>query len=254
MIIKMQAAGATKVVRHGEVWAQADEHLRKTIIPEAEKNGEKAIYVNPFNDPLLWDGYATMIHEIKRQMPNNTKPDAIICSVGGGGLFSGIMHGLDKESWSPSVEVFACETVGADSLNQALNAGHRITLPAITSIARSLGASQVSQRTFDEAQRPHATSLVLSDAEAAEACWRFADDERMLVEPACGVSVALAYRGRLRKLLKSFSHDSKVVIVVCGGSLVSLADLARWKDAFADQLPPEQESEHVAKVPSSVDE
>ena len=69
------------------------------------------------------------------------------------------------------------------------------------------------------------------------ASWRFADDERILIEPACGVSVAVAYiDGMLKGLMegsgRTFGKDSRVVIVVCGGSHVSLDKIQGWKEEF----------------------
>jgi len=92
-------------------------------------------------------------------------------------------------------------------------------------------------------------SVVLSDAEAAMGCWRFADDERILVEPACGVNLALCYDGRLKKLLPGLRSQSKVVIVVCGGSAISLDILKGYKEKFGDV---ERKLEVNGNVPSTV--
>lgn len=44
-------------------------------------------------------------------------------------------------------------------------------------------------------------------------CCRLADDERMLVEASCGVSAAVCYDRRFKKLLPHLAEQSKVVIV-----------------------------------------
>jgi len=149
------------------------------------------------------------------------------------------MKGLDRAGWSeegedhqPPTQILAVETLGADSLAQSVRKGELVTLPAITSIAASLGAIRVAENAFKEAQRPNVTPVVLEDAEACAACWRFLDDERFLVEPACGVSVALAYDGRLKTYLKGFRPDSKVVIVVCGGSKITLDSLNQYRQTY----------------------
>jgi L-serine/L-threonine ammonia-lyase len=64
-------------------------------------------------------------------------------------------------------------------------------------------------------------------------CWRFAEDERMLVEPACGVNVALCYGDRLKKGLgRSVKADDIVVIVLCGGSNTSVDMINAWKQEY----------------------
>ena len=162
-------------------------------------------------------GNSTVIDEIA-EMWQGAPPDAIVCSVGGGGLLNGIMQGLDRHGWTENTTVLAVETEGADCLSKAIQAGQQVTLPKITSIAKSLGVSRISSKTLDLYER-HSTiqSVVLSDAEAARACVRFANDQKMMVEPACGVSLAMCYNGLLKELVPGFSSQSRMVMIVCGG-------------------------------------
>jgi L-serine/L-threonine ammonia-lyase len=113
------------------------------------------------------------------------------------------------------------ETRGADSLAESVRAGHVVTLPAITSIARSLGVTRVSDKTWAFAQQENVKSIVLSDAQAAIACVRLAAEEKIIVEPACGVSVAACYQDILQGIVPGFNKNSRVVIIVCGGEFVS---------------------------------
>ena len=125
------------------------------------------------------------------------------------------------------------ETFGAESLHASLEKGELVTLPGITSIATSLGAIQVAERAFEEAKKGNVRSVVVSDGDAARACVRFADEERMVVEVACGASVAMCYdKDRLKKLLPKLTPESKVVVVVCGGSNVNLGMLEGYRKAF----------------------
>ena len=237
MIAKLKAAGASEVIQHGPSWKYADAYLREVILPKLKEEGkEEGVYVPPFDHPLIWEGAGTMIKEIERQLPGNDRADAVICSVGGGGLFCGVIEGLDRVGWS-DVRVLAMETIGADSLSQSLKADELVTLPAITSIATSLGAVRVAEKAFENAsQRKNVSSVVLSDAEACMGAWRFADDERILVEPACGVSIAPCYDGSLQKLIPHLSPESKVVVVVCGGSNVTAEMMMQWREKFGGSV------------------
>jgi L-serine/L-threonine ammonia-lyase len=189
------------------------------------------------------------VRALNHHEDQENKPDAIICSVGGGGLFIGIMEGLQEAGWA-DVPVVAIETAGAESLNAALRAGELVTLPSINSQATSLGANRVAKRAFEHAQKGNVRSVVLSDGEAAMGCWRLADDERIMVELACGVNVALCYDGRLEQALgKKLTKESKVVIVLCGGSNVTVEMLAGWRKEFGYveiEIP-----KHV-NIPSSI--
>lgn len=224
---KMRAAGATQVLQEGASWYECDEYLRETVIPRAKQAGELPVYVPPFDAEEIWDGHATLVKELSTQMGSEQGPDAIICSVGGGGLFCGIIRGLEEVGLA-NTPVFAVETEGADSLALSLRNGQLSTLPAITSIATTLGARTVAPQAYQYAQRPSVTSVVLTDHEAMEGCVRFADDERIMVEAACGVSMALCYGNRLKTYLPTLTETSRVVMVVCGGSNITAGTLAKW--------------------------
>lgn len=65
--------------------------------------------------------------------------------------------------------------------------------------------------------------LVLSDDDAIMGVVRYAGDLRQLVEPACGVSLAVAY---LDHPALAGAHD--VVVIVCGGVSISAQLVAGW--------------------------
>lgn len=59
--------------------------------------------VPAYDNPVLWEGHSSMIHEIKEQIPS--EPNAIFCSVGGGGLLGGIMVGCKAVGWDNSEQI-----------------------------------------------------------------------------------------------------------------------------------------------------
>jgi L-serine/L-threonine ammonia-lyase len=207
------------------------------------------VYVPPFDHEDIWEGNSHIVDELQEQL-RGAVPDVFICSVGGGGLFNGVMLGLDRAGWSSHVTVLAVETEGAESLHKSIEAKQLVTLPAITSMATSLGAVTVAAKTLENGLRPNVRSVVLPDAEAAMGCWRLADDERLLVEAACGVNVALCYDGRLEKALgRKVTPETIVVVEVCGGCNITIEMLAAMRKEFAwvEKMMP-----HDSKVPSSV--
>ncbi|KAL8814628.1 MAG: hypothetical protein Q9223_006169 [Gallowayella weberi] len=232
MIAKLKNAGAHEVIQVGESWQEADAYLRLRLL----QGDEGGVYVPPFDHPEIWEGHSTLVSEVARQLQDQGEEgaDAMVCSVGGGGLLCGVLLGLERQptGWSQNCQVLALETEGAESLNKSLEQGQLVTLPKITTIANSLGATRVAQQAFDLARKHNVKSAVLSDAEAAMGCWRFADDERIIVEAACGINIAVCYDGRLKKLLPQIRPESKVVIVVCGGSNVTLETLMAYREEY----------------------
>jgi L-serine/L-threonine ammonia-lyase len=211
------AARGASVVVHGAVWDESHERA----VALAKEQG--AAYVHPFDDPLLWDGHATLIDEVVRA---GVAFDCVVASVGGGGLLAGIVLGLRRNGLH-HVPVIAVETEGAASFAAALAAGEPVTLPAITSIATSLGARRSMPRLLDLAREHEIISVVVSDKQAVRVCARFADAMRVLVEPACSASIAA-----LDVHPATFERFKAPLIEVCGGMGVSLARLAQWRTDF----------------------
>lgn len=230
----IRGIGAELIV-HGAVWDEANaEALRWCEAPDA-------FYISPFDHPDIWDGNATLIDEAVRQArAMGTRFDAVVCSVGGGGLLCGVLEGLHRNGLA-HVPVLAVETAGAASYAAAVAAGALVTVPAITSVATSLGARRVAQAAFDWRLRHDVRSVVVSDAQAVDACLRFADDVRTLVEPACGAALAVGYQD-----LPEMRPFAQPLFIVCGGIGVDLATLGVLQKRFG---PDGMSAAQAAAVP-----
>jgi len=208
----LRREGATVVV-HGEAWDEA--HAFATQLAAREN----AAYIHPFDDPRVWQGHASIIHEIAAAQ---VKPGAVVVSVGGGGLLCGLLEGLHQVGWA-EVPVVAVETEGAASFAKSVAAGQLITLDRITSIATTLGSRTVAAEALAWTKRHQIIPWIVTDRAAVNACQRFADEHRVLVEPACGASLSAVY-DRAQPL----ADLSPVVVLVCGGAGVSLKLLEEW--------------------------
>lgn len=211
------ARTGAQVIVHGKVWDDANQRALE-LAQDADSE-----YVPAFDHPTLWEGHSTMVDEILEDCP---QVDTIVASVGGGGLLSGVLTGLMRHG-RMDCRIIACETDGAASFAAALKAGHPVKLPEIKTVASSLGAAQVAPWPVEHIRDFQHQSLVLSDAEAIMGVVRYADDMRQLVEPACGVSLAVAY---LDHPAIADAHD--VVIVVCGGVSISAQVVAGWEKSL----------------------
>ncbi len=207
---RIAAEGATVIV-HGRFWDEADMLAREIV----SQTG--AAYIHPFDDADIWHGHASLVRELASQCP--VRPEAVIVAVGGGGLLCGMAEGMEEIGWE-ATPLLAVETDGAASYAAAAAAGRPVRLEAITSIASTLGALQVTPQALDWAARRPIRSVVVSDRQAVAACLRFADDMRVLVEPACGAALSLLY-DRSDEL----ADFSSIVVIVCGGAGVTWSDL-----------------------------
>lgn len=202
-----------EVFVHGASWQEANERALEAVDAETA-------FIHPFDNPLLWAGHATMIDEVVRA---GIPFDAVVLSVGGGGLLAGVSAGLDRNGLQ-DIPIIAAETEGAASLAASMTSGRLVELPAITSIATSLGARRVCQRAFEITQSRPVDSVVVDDRAAVNACMRFLDDHRVLVEPACGAALAFAYAHA-----DQLARFKRVLMIVCGGATATLAQLQAWQ-------------------------
>ena len=208
------ALEGAEVLVVGTVWDDA----HAAALSAAARPGH--VYVHPFDHPAIWEGHASLIAEV---VDDGLRPDAIVVSVGGGGLLCGVLLGMHRAGWN-DVPVVAVETEGAASFHAAVAAGRPVLTDRPTSIATSLGARQVAAEAVTWSKLHRITPWLVSDRAAVDACLRFADDHRILVEPACGAALSVVYDDA--PVLGPARH---VLVIVCGGAGVTLARLQEWK-------------------------
>lgn len=175
-------------------------------------------FVHPFDDPLVIAGQGTIGLEIIEDLPDVTD---VFVSIGGGGLMSGVAGAV--KLLSPETRVWGVETEGANAMALAMAAGRPVQLPAITSIAKTLGAPEVSERTLRAAQALLEKVWVVTDDETM-GCLRYILERlKVLTEPAAAVTLAAAQRAK-----DNFGSRSNVVLIFCGGNF-SLDDLCSYR-------------------------
>lgn len=132
------------------------------------------------------------------------------------GIFSAAKH------LSPTTRVVGVEAEGADSTYQSWKAGRIVELPAITSIAETLGARKTQPAQFEIVSR-HVRELgTVSDDSATRILLEVLETEKFLTEPAASGSVAALAEGRI-----AINPGEDVVVVFCGVN-VALENIRRW--------------------------
>lgn len=205
-----------EVIVHGDFWADANELAVSFVNSEA-------VYIHPFDDQYLWDGVSEIIDEV---IADSVKPDAVILSVGGGSLLSGIHQGLLANSLD--IPIYAVETEGTASLHTAIKMNQHIKLDKVSGVATTLAAQQVCENAFLISQNnQNIKSLIVSDQAAVSACLNFLDDHRTLVEPACGATLSVLYDHKI-----SFTPKDNILVIVCGGASITLDQLSKYSFAL----------------------
>jgi len=189
---------------------------------EAEKASAKGrTYVHPFNDLDVMAGQATIGLEI---LDSGTPITDLFVSIGGGGLIGGVAAAI--RSVRPDIRIWGVETNGADAMNRAFAAGRPVDMK-ITSIATTLGAPSVSDRSLALAQANVERVVVVPDAEAVRDMLVLLDEAKLLCEPAAACTLTAA-----RMLANELPETARLGLVLCGGN-VTLEELALWREKFS---------------------
>jgi threonine dehydratase len=180
---------------------------------------EGLTYIHPFDDPLVVAGQGTLGLELLADAPDVTD---IVASIGGGGMIGGVA--TVAKALRPDVRVWGVETEGADAMSKALAAGRVVQLPAVTSLATTLGAPAVCELTMDLVQRYVEEVLVVPDRSAVSDQLWLLDNCKALVEPAAACTLSAA-----RLLKERFGPARHLVIILCGAS-ISMDDLTAFRE------------------------
>ncbi len=170
-------------------------------------------HVHAFNDIDIVAGQGTLALELIKDLP---EIDTVICSIGGGGLISGIAAVIKQIK--KDVKIYGVETVGADSMFQSFKSGKIVPLPKITSFAEGLSACRVGDITFNLTKNYVDDIFTISDEKTKDAILMLLERQKLLVEPssACTVAALLEHKIPVGK---------NTVVILSGGNL----DLSRLK-------------------------
>ena len=197
---RLAALGA-RVVIAGEVYAEALEAC------EARQRETGALMTHAYDQPEVVAGAGTLARETELQLGGT--PDAVLVSVGGGGLVGGIA------AWfAGRTRVIALEPELAPTLYRARAAGEPVDVPVGGIAADSLGARRIGRIAWELTQQHVAAAELLTDA-AIRAAQRFMWSEfKLAVEPAAALPLAALQSGIVRP-----RAGDRVVLVVCGANL-----------------------------------
>jgi threonine dehydratase len=171
-------------------------------------NGTGAVYVHPFDDPVVVAGQGTVAVEILRQLRHRV--DTVVIPVGGGGLLAGMLIWLRHRL--PQVYVVGAEPAGAASMQMALRDGAPVRLPEIDTFVDGAAVPCVGEIGYRTAWELLDELVVVSeDAVCAEMVDLY-QHEGIIAEPA-GALASAALRTNWRRRPRG-----PVVCVLSGGN------------------------------------
>ncbi|MEO6574830.1 MAG: threonine ammonia-lyase [Polyangiaceae bacterium] len=190
------------VVLHGATFDDANEEAQRI------QALEDRIFVHPFNDDLIIAGQGTIGLELLEQNPYL---DAIVVAIGGGGLAAGLA--LAVKETNPKIKVYGVESLAFPSMQEALKAGHPVTIEPTRTIAEGIAVRRAGDKTLELVQRYVDAVVSVDEEEIAEAILMLLEREKTVAEGAGAAPLAALLHHRLPLVGK------KVAVVVCGGNI-----------------------------------
>jgi threonine dehydratase len=188
------------VVVIGSVYAEA----LQACLARQEQSG--ALLTHAYDQPEVVAGAGTLALEIEE---HGGTPDAILVSVGGGGLIAGVA------SWfMERARVVALEPELAPTLCAARAAGEPVDVAVSGIAADSLGAKRIGAIAWEVTQRHVRDAMVLSDEAIRGAQVWLWKQMKLAVEPAAALGLAALQTGAYRP-----ATGEKVCLVLCGANL-----------------------------------
>lgn len=188
------------------------------------EQAEGRVLVHPFEGAYTVQGTATVAAEWVRQA--TALLDAVIVSIGGGGLIAG-MATYFKQVW-PHIKVYGVEPVGAPTVTHALRAGAPVRLENISTIADSLSVPLARPYSFDLIQHYVDDTVLVTDDEMRHAMHFLFNEMKLVAEPSCAAPLA-ALMGPLREKL----YGQRVGLLACGSNM----DIAQFaKEIFRAEM------------------
>ncbi|WP_293604528.1 threonine/serine dehydratase [Polaromonas sp. UBA4122] len=172
----------------------------------ARQHETGALLTHAYDQPEVLVGAGTMALEIEQQ---GGVPDAVLVSVGGGGLIGGVASWFEQRS-----RVVALEPEGAPTLFSAREAGQPVNVAVSGIAADSLGAQRIGRLAWEVTQAHVRDALLLTDESIRAAQLWLWNELKLAVEPAAALPLAVLHSGRYVP-----RADEKVCLIICGANV-----------------------------------
>ena len=163
---------------------------------------EGRVFVHPHSDPLVVAGHGTLALELLEDVP---ALETVVVGVGGGGLVSGIVTGLDG-----AARVIAVEPERSPAFSAGLEAGHSVPVGTVT-IADGLAPPFAGDLPL-ELCRGRVETVLVSEGEIADGMRFLYAQAKLACEPAGAAALGAVLAGKV-------AAGPNVVVIVSGGNV-----------------------------------
>jgi threonine dehydratase len=197
-----------------EVVLEGADYMQARLAADAICRRTGALFVDAFDDPLVVAGQGTVGVEIIEE----SKPDAVIIPVGGGGLLAGVAVAMGE--LAPAAEVIGVEAAGSPQLSLSLAANAPVTVERpVDTIADGLATGRLGRIPFETIAGRVKRVVTVDDFEIGEAVLLLLERLKLLAEGAGAAALAGALK------IRDELRGKTVAVVVSGGNIdINLLD------------------------------
>jgi len=167
-----------------------------------------SLLIHPFKDLFVQAGQGTLGLELLSD-PLTRDTEAVLVSVGGGGLITGI--GTVLRALNPKIKIYGLTAQSAPSAFQAVKAGEPKESPVTYTLAEGVATKKTEPFMLENISRQVDDIFSLSEESIAKAISVLAEHGKMVVEGAGALPVAA--------LLEGLIPEKRVTAVLCGGNI-----------------------------------
>lgn len=195
-----------------------------------------ALFVHPFDDPLVMAGQGTIGLEIIEELAD---VENVLVPIGGGGLISGIATAI--KDIKPSVRVIGVQAASAPSALLSVKKGKIVQAPVSSSLADGIAVKKPGKLTFPVIQELVDDIVLVEEEEIAQAIVSLLEKTKVLVEGAGAVALAALLNDKIKGiggktvcLLSGGNIDVKTIATVVERGLLAAGRYLRLKIVLED--------------------
>ena len=203
-------AKVAAVQAYGGVVTLGGEDVEECVAAARERAAVTgAVFVHPFDDPLVIVGQATLGLELLDQVPDLAM---VIVPVGGGGLIAGVAGAIKLAR--PEVRVIGVQVAACAPFPVALAAGAPLAVTPASTIADGIAVKRPGRLTLPLVHRWVDEIVVVSEEDTAEAMVLLLERAKLVVEGAGAVGAAALLATHVRP-----APTGSTVVVLSGGNV-----------------------------------
>lgn len=185
---------------------------RATLFDRLHRERERlgAVFIHPFDDPVVLAGAGTAGLEIAEDLPDL---DAVVVPVGGGGLMAGVVSAV--RALCPDAVTVAVELEAGPGLGPALRAGKPVPVPRpVETLADGMTPPFVGGLPLAVAREAVDAVVTVTEAEILDAMRLLLHRARLVVEGAGAAATAAVFAGKA-----PLPPGARTAVLVSGGNL-----------------------------------